>query len=68
MFGERLRALRLSKNLSQIHLADMCGTSRKNIENWETGKKEPKIAELSCLANALGVTFSELVGIEAELS
>lgn len=38
MIGQRIRAYRESKGLTQEDLADMVGTSQKTISSWENGQ------------------------------
>lgn len=68
MLGGRIRTFRLSHGLGQVHLADACNVSKKTIESWENGTREPKIADLIRLADVFNCTLDYLVGREAELS
>lgn len=68
MLGDRIRTLRLSRDWAQVHLADACRTTKKTIESWENGTREPKIADLIRLADVFNCTLDYLVGREAELS
>ena len=54
-FGQRIRSLRMEKNLTQQDLADRMFVSRKTIGNWESGNRLPDISMLSRLARHLGV-------------
>lgn len=38
---EKIKVLRVAQNLTQTQLAEICGTSQKNIWLWETGKTKP---------------------------
>lgn len=61
-FGEKLNQLRTDKGLSQSELARRIGISRSVICNYENGKRSNITAPtLRALANALGVTWQELV-------
>lgn len=60
-FGERLRRLRYSNNLSQEKLGKKIGTAQTNISEWELGKNSPDVNQLAALAVALETTASYLV-------
>lgn len=60
-FGERIRSLRIERNLTQQELADRLFVSRKTIGNWESGSCLPDISSLSALAGILGVQTYELL-------
>jgi transcriptional regulator with XRE-family HTH domain len=60
MLIDNMRWLRLRKGLTQAALAEQLGLSRRNIENWEQGHREPDLRTLRLLANTLGVTLDEL--------
>ena len=62
-FGETVKSLRESKNLTQKQLGEQIGISRPNINIWERGKAKPKKPEtIEKLAVALGVTVKDLIG------
>ena len=64
-FGETVKSLRESKNLTQKQLGEQIGISRPTINLWERGKIKPKKPEtIEKLANALGVTVKDLIGDE----
>ena len=54
-FGQRIRTLRMEKNLSQQQLAELIYVSRKTVGNWEAGNRLPDITMVSRLAVCLGV-------------
>lgn len=65
-FGETVKSLRESKNLTQKQLGEQIGISRPTINLWERGKIKPKKPEtVEKLAVALGVTVKDLIGDEA---
>lgn len=59
-FGETLRNLRLSQNLSQQQLADKLYVNRSSIANWESGRRIPDFLLLSRIAHILSVDISVL--------
>ena len=61
-FGEKLRAVRLAKDISQTELAEITGLSRRTIIKYEMDGIKPKSKETyQKLADALGVDVSELM-------
>lgn len=62
--GERIRYLRLSKELSQEKLALEAGINPAFLGHLERGLKSPTVDTLAKIAAALNVTLSELVAIE----
>ena len=59
-FGDRVRELRLSKGLSQEELAFRVKIHRTYIGGIERGERNPSLKNIVAIANALGVTLSEL--------
>jgi len=59
-FGDRVRELRLSKGLSQEELAFRVNIHRTYIGGIERGERNPSLKNIAAIANALGVTLSEL--------
>lgn len=62
ILSKNLRELREQKNLRQQDVADIVGSSQKNVLNWEIGKFEPDIQTLWKLADYFDVTIDYLVG------
>ena len=60
-FGEKLTGLRKREGLSQEALAEQLGVSRQAVSRWERGVGYPDINTLEPLADALGVTLTELM-------
>ena len=63
--GENLRRLRQAAGLNQTTLADAAGVSRRTIINLEAGEANISLSGLDRLAEALGITFVDLVGAPA---
>ena len=59
-FPQRLKELRLKKNLSQTDLGGMVGVHYTHIGRYERGLSIPKTETLRGLAEALGVTTDYL--------
>ncbi len=58
-FLQSMKALRVSKGLSQYKLADAVGTKRTNIQAYESGRNLPALPMLIVLADYLGYDLSE---------
>ena len=54
-FGEKLRSLRLSKNLSQEKVAELADLDRTYISSVELGKRNISIVNICRLAAALQI-------------
>lgn len=66
--GDRIKRIRKEKNLSQHDLAVISGVAQQTISNAETGRNDPNSESLRLLADALGVSKSELLGEDVLLS
>lgn len=63
-FAQRLRNLRTAKGMSLQDVADRMGVSRQTVHEWETGKSQPRMVRVEQLAQAMGVSETELLGGE----
>ncbi|NWK75707.1 helix-turn-helix domain-containing protein [Acinetobacter sp. SwsAc6] len=54
--GQRIRALRRSKKLTQVQLAKIAGVSSPAVTEWEKDSYLPKAGSLEAMANHFGVT------------
>lgn len=59
-FGKRIRALRLEKGLSQEETAFKAGMHRTYLGGIERGERNPSLRNIAAIAEALGVTLSDL--------
>lgn len=59
MFGEKVKELRLAKNLTQQELANMIGVTKRTLINYETGRSEPR-------QNSVILKLSEIFSISAD--
>lgn len=50
MFGEQLKTLRLSHNLSQVDLGKKLSVSKQTISNWENNNITPSVDKLREIA------------------
>lgn len=62
--GARVRELRGERGLTLEGLAERSGVSRAMISKLERGEKNPTLVVAAKVAEGLGVTLSQLVGIE----
>ena len=58
--GEKIRALRESKGMSQEQLAELIGVSKNSISKYENGQAEMKIGVYNRLVEIFGVTPNDL--------
>lgn len=59
--GERIRAIRKKKGLSQKDLGEMLGVSGTMVGQYETGQRKPRLDTLQRIAVALNVDWMDLV-------
>ena len=59
--GKNMKRIRAKKKMSQGDIARAFEVDRGYISNIENGKKNPTIATIQKLANALGVSADELL-------
>jgi len=57
--GQRIRALRETKNMAQKDLAYAADLDRTYIASVECGKRNISIVNIEKIANALGVSLNE---------
>lgn len=62
--NERIKELRLEKELSQIELAKVLSVTRSTITKWETGDRTPSLQLLIAMTKIFDCTLGYLVGIE----
>jgi transcriptional regulator with XRE-family HTH domain len=58
-FGQKIRSIRKSKNISMQHLANIAEIEVSQIHRIETGKINPKLTTVLILAKALDMNPSE---------
>lgn len=64
-FGDKLKALRIERNLTQDELAKFLGTSKQVISRYENNLRSPKIDIVSDYADKLGVSLEYLADNQA---
>lgn len=63
MLGERIKNLRMNKNLSQVDLAKCLGVTKQSVSNWENENIMPSIEMLIKIANYFSVSTDYLLGL-----
>ena len=55
--GNKIKSLRIARNLTQQELADRMGVARQMVSKWELGGRNLYAKQLVQLADALGVSL-----------
>ncbi len=63
-FGRRLAELRKARNITQVQLAQTLGTTQRAITYYENEADYPPVDAIIRLADALGVSADELLGMK----
>jgi transcriptional regulator with XRE-family HTH domain len=63
-FGDRLCTLRKARGLTQVQLAEAANTTQRAISYYENETGYPPVPAVIALAQALGVSTDELLGIK----
>ena len=63
-FANKLKELRIEKNIGQIELAKQINVSKGIISMWENNLREPKLSNLIALRNFFNVSIDYLAGLE----
>ena len=66
--GNKIRKLRIEKNIAQEKVADQLGVDRRTYAAWETEEQDIKSKYIPELANFFGVEISDLFKQEKSLS
>lgn len=67
-FGNTLKRMRTRAGFSQRGLARHLGLSPNAVQRWENNEVLPQAGRIREIATALGVTQTELLGLETEVS
>lgn len=62
--GRKIADARRTLGLTQRDLADKVGVTAQAVSKWERGSSCPDIAILDEIADSLGVSVSELLGVQ----
>ena len=63
-FGDRLKAARINKGMTQEQLAAALGIAKSTLTGYEKGNREPDVFKIKKLAETLDVDANYLLGIE----
>ena len=61
LFGERMKQLRCSHNLSQVDVAHDLHVSKQTVSNWENNRNLPDLAMILQIAEAFSLSLDELI-------
>src|SRR6476661_8267526 len=61
-FSEVLRSRRAALGLSQAQLAQRAGVSPRQLARYEAGEQQPELSAAVTLAEALGISLTQLAG------
>ncbi len=64
MFGDIVKSLRLSHNLSQVQLATELNVSKQTVSNWENNNILPSIEMLVKISNFFSVSTDCLLELD----
>ena len=64
--GNRIRAVRMEKKMTQAQLAEAVGVGVTHISHIETGNTIPSLQTLLDIINVLGCSADELLCVEVE--
>ena len=65
MFGDIIKSLRLSNNLSQVQLAQNLDVSKQTVSNWENNNILPSIEMLVKIAKYFSVSTDYLLELNS---
>ena len=67
MLGDRIKAQRKQRNMTQEELARLIGVKRAVISKYETGDIVPSLEQIKKIANAFNTDVVHLLGMEEGL-
>ena len=68
MFGERIKALRLSLGLNQVEFGKSLNVTKQSVSNWENENIQPSIDMLTKIAKLYSVSADYLLGLQSTRS
>lgn len=61
LFGDRLRARRVERGMTQLELAESAGVDRKTISRIENSRFSPSLINIYAIADALEIEVRDLI-------
>lgn len=65
--AREIKEARLTKNMTQMELAEEMGVSYQAVSNWERGNSMPDIGKLESLCGVLGIELDRLLGVKRQV-
>ena len=65
--GANIKRIRLERSLTQEEAAAHLGVSAQSVSKWERGEGYPDIEALPGIANYLGISVDELLGVRKKI-
>ncbi len=62
LIGDKIRYLRINRNITQKQLAEVLSVSPQSVSKWENHLSAPDISVLPVIAGYFGITMDELFG------
>lgn len=62
--GDKIKAIRQEKNMTQQELADKCNSEKSNLSRIEAGRTNLTVKNLYKISLALNVKIKDLVDVE----
>jgi len=66
MFGEKIKELRQSRNMTQSELGRALGVTPQSVSKWEQNTTSPDLALLPVIAQYFGISMDELFDYHPE--
>lgn len=64
MLSQRIRELRIAKNMSQVKLAELIGVTKQSVSNWENDNIQPSVDIVIKLALIFDVSTDYLLELD----
>ncbi len=64
MLNERIKQLRIDRNITQVALAKDLSVSKQSVSNWENNNIQPSIDMLIKIAEFFSVSTDYLLGLD----
>jgi transcriptional regulator with XRE-family HTH domain len=66
--SDRIRELRVQKNLTQAQVAERLGITKNAVNSWEKSASSPTLKNVAELAGILGVSTDYLLGVKRSVT